>query len=135
MRANIRFNVGKVQRPLASAAKVVEQGNRIVLQAGRSYIENEKTKERIGLRLGRGTYIFDIKLMSGKRGQTTLDSGAGVNVWPHSKLREVPTQPPDPNLRMRAANGEEIPNLGIKEVEFEPGPGDAVFSRLAVQGR
>ena len=76
-----------------------------------------------------------MKLVSGAKGQITLDSGAGVNVWPHNKLREVPTQPPDPNLRMRAASGEDIPNLGIKVVDFEPDPCDAVFSGLASKGR
>ena len=81
----MRFNVAKVQKPLASAAKVVEAGNRISMGPNPSdnYIENANTGERIGLRVERGTYVFDVEYRGGEHGTITLDSGgAGVNVFP-----------------------------------------------------
>ena len=48
----------------------------------------------------------------------TLDSGAGVNVWPEQMLPQVPVEPAERGLRMIAANGTEIANLGTKNVDF-----------------
>jgi hypothetical protein len=93
-RACMKFHVAKVQRPLASAVKVVEAGNRIVMGKGEAYIENEVTKDRMPLRIERGTFVFDVQFMGGQEGTITLDSGAGVNVWPEAMLPQVPTGPP-----------------------------------------
>ena len=48
---------------LASAAKVVEAGNRISMgpNPGDNYIEDGNTGERIGLRVERRTYVFDVE--------------------------------------------------------------------------
>ena len=79
-KASMKFLVAKVQRPLASAAKVVVAGSRIVIEKGCSFIENVATGEKMKLRVERGTYFFDVKYNNGEEGTITLDSGAGVNV-------------------------------------------------------
>ena len=117
-RAAMKFHVAKVQRPLASAVKVVEAGNRIVMARGGAYIENEASGDRMPMRIERGTFVFDVQYQGGKEGTITLDSGAGVNVWPEDLLPEVPLGPPEAGLRMTAANGSDIPSRGVKVVEF-----------------
>ena len=84
-----------------------------------SYIENEATGDRMPLRIERGTFVFDVEYNGGKDGTITLDSGAGVSVWPEHLLPEVPLMPPEAGLRMTAANGTEIPSRGVKVVEFK----------------
>jgi hypothetical protein len=81
------------------------------------------------LRVERGTYVFDVRYNNGEHGSITLDSGAGVNVWPEGMLEDIPLRPPEPGLKMTAANGTEIPNLGCKVVEFAAS--EPVFSRRA----
>jgi fatty acid/phospholipid biosynthesis enzyme len=122
-KAAMRFHVASVQRPLASAVKVVEAGNRIVMAKSGAYIENEATGEKMPLRIERGTFVFDVMYTGGQSGTITLDSGAGVNVWPESLLQDVPMGPPDAGLRMTAANGTLIPSKGTKVIEFTPASG------------
>jgi hypothetical protein len=117
-RAAMRFHLAKVQRPLASAVKVAEAGNRIIMAKGGAYIEHEVTGARMPLRVERGTFVFDVEYEGGTEGTITLDSGAGVNVWPEHLLPEVPLGPPEAGLRMTAANGTEIPSRGVKVVKF-----------------
>ena len=124
--SGMRFNVAKVKRPLASAAKVVQAGNRIQMgpRPEDNYIQNLETGEKIAIRVERGTYVFDVEYKDGSEGTITLDSGAGVNVWPEELLPNIPMMAKDPGLRMTAANGTLIENLGTKVVEFrgvEPG--------------
>jgi hypothetical protein len=116
--AAMKFHVAPVQRPLASAVKVVQAGNRITMASEGSYIENVSTGERMPLRIERGTFVFDVTYSGGQEGTITLDSGAGVNVWPENLLKEVPMSPPDAALRMTAANGTSIPSSGTKVVKF-----------------
>ena len=59
-----------------------------------------------------------MEFKDGEAGMTTLDSGAGVNVWPVDVQRGVSVLPRDPRLRMTAANGSEIQNLGVKMIEL-----------------
>jgi hypothetical protein len=117
-KAAMKFHVAAVQRPLASAVKVVQAGNRVVMSATGSFIENERSGERMPLRVERGTFVFDVEYTDGSPGTITLDSGAGVNVWPEHLLPAIPMQPPEQGLRMTAANGTEIPSRGVKTVEF-----------------
>jgi hypothetical protein len=124
--SGMKFNVAAVKKPLASAAKVVGAGNRISMgpNPNENFIENASTGEKIGLRVEGGTYVFDVKYQNGELGTITLDSGAGVNVWPKELQEQVPMQPKDPKLRMTAANGSSIENLGTKVIHFvgmEPG--------------
>jgi hypothetical protein len=118
--SGMRFNVARVQKPLASAAKVVEAGNKISMgpKPEDNFIEHGGTGEKIALRVEKGTYVFDVEFQNGEVGAITLDSGAGVNVWPEGLLREVPMMPKDPRLKMTAANGSNIENLGTKFIKF-----------------
>ena len=78
-----RFNVARVQKPLASAAEVVEAGNESCMgpNPDDNYIMNDATGEKIALRIDRETFVFDVEFQDGEVGTITLDSGAGVNVW------------------------------------------------------
>ena len=105
---------------MASAARVVAAGNRIVMEPdhGESFIENLVTGEKLELRVDRGTYVFDVEFADGEEGVITLDSGAGVNVWPVDRQTAVPMKPKQSGLKMTAANGSEIENLGQKIIKF-----------------
>ena len=117
-KASIRFNVADVQRPLASASKVVAKGNRIVLDEGGSFIQSVSTGEKIALRVERGVYVFDAKHEDGPTGTMALDSGAGVNVRSQDWWSDAPMEPKALGLKMAAANGTEIANLGQKVIKF-----------------
>ena len=62
--------------------------------------------------------MLDVEYQDGEAGTITLDSGAGVNVWLEEMQKNVPMLPKDPRLRMTAANGSEIENLGVKVIKF-----------------
>ena len=63
--------------------------------------------------------VFDVVFEdTGESGQVTLDSGAGVSVWPKDKLKTVKMLPAQKGLRMVAANGTEIRNEGQKIIKF-----------------
>ena len=117
-KSSVRFNVAQVQKPLVSAARVVSNGNRIVMSPETSFIENIATGEKMQLRVQNGVYVFDVMFGSGEEGTLTLDSGAGVNVWPEQMLPQVPVEPAERGLRMIAADGTKIANLGTKTVDF-----------------
>ena len=61
----------------------------------------------------------------------TLDSGAGVNVWPKGHLPEVKMEPKMKGLKMIAAIGSSIENFGQKTVAFR---GAVVESSLVFNG-
>ena len=71
------------------------------------------------LRKDRGVYVFDVECDNGTKGAITLDSGAGVSVWPVNELKEVPMEPKRGGLKMIAANGTEIVNMGRKTIKFK----------------
>ena len=136
----MRFNVADVAKPLASAVKVTEANNVVVLHPteGKSFILNLDTNERIEIRRGKGTYVFDVQCTEGDEvGTVTLDSGASVSVWPKSLLPTVKMEPKKEGLRMVAANGTPIKNYGQKLIKFrgtamqEADGLDQVFKRLA----
>jgi len=114
----IEFNVADVKKPLASAAKMVRNGNRVVLDEDGSFIMNKATGECMEVKVKDETFIFDVQFENGKSGVITLDSGAGVHVWPKDMLKEIPNMPKKQGLRMCAANGSEIVNHGRKLVKF-----------------
>ena len=136
--SSIRFNVANVAKPLASAVKVVEAGNLVVMHPDKEkcFIQNLETGERMRLREEMGTYVFDVIFEDTKeRGQVTLDSGAGVSVWPKEKLKNVKLLPKKKGLKMVAANGTEIKNEGQKDIKFRglgmegQGAADPTFGR------
>ena len=120
--SSMTFNIAGVCKPLASAAKVVSMGNRVVLDPDptKSCIENVKTGEKMRLREQKGVYVFDVKYRCGEEGTITLDSGAGVSVWPKEWAQyATETGPKKPGLKMVAANGTPIENVGQAKVVFK----------------
>ena len=63
-------------------------------------------------------YVFDVKFDVGTSGAIELDSGAGVNVWPKGWWNEAKMEQKIPGLKMVAANGTEIANLGQTVIRF-----------------
>ena len=114
----IEFHVADVSKPLASAVRMVKAGNRVVLDGDGSYILNKATGETMKVTTKNDTFVFDVQYESGEMGTITLDSGAGVNVWPMDKLPSVPMMAKKSDLRMIAANGSEIRNYGRKLIKF-----------------
>ena len=68
-------------------------GYRVVLDSDDSYIENRKTGERMKLKVKDGTYVFDVQHKDGEVDEFSLDSGAGVNVWPQGRREDIPMMP------------------------------------------
>jgi hypothetical protein len=83
-----------------------------------SYIENLATGERMKVVVKDETFVFDVTYENDEQGTITLDSGAGVNVWPKSSHVPGRNLPKKEGLRMCAANGSEILNLGRKVISF-----------------
>jgi hypothetical protein len=117
--SSMQFHVADVTKPLAAAAKVVEKGNRIVLDAKGSYIEHAASGERMQLYVKKGVYVFDVTYEDGEQGTITLDSGAGVNVWPKDLKPNIKTEAKKEGLNMFAANGTRIEHVGTKNVRFK----------------
>ena len=82
--SSMNFKLAGICKPLVSAAEVVAKGNRVVLDPDpeKSHIENIKTGEKMRLRTQKGVFVMDVKYQNGEEGAITLDSGAGVSVWP-----------------------------------------------------
>ncbi len=106
----IEFNFADVSKPLASAAKVVRCGYRIVLDSDGAFIVNRETGERMEVEMQDETFVFDIQFENGEQGTIILDSGAGAHVVSDDKMKEVPTMPRRLGVRMCAASGPEIVN-------------------------
>ena len=111
--SGITFNVTDVVRPLVSAVRICDAGNRIVMDPDpeQSYVENLNTGERIKLRRDKGTFVFDVQYSCNGEMDT-------VTLWPKHKLPEVELLPKKEGLKMIAANGTPIQNLGQKIVKF-----------------
>ena len=130
-RSAMKFHIAKVQKPLASAAKVTEAGNTIVLKENGGYVENNETKERMAVRKEKGVFVMDVIYTDGSNGVITLDSGAGVCVWPVGLENPAPMGPKAKGLKMVAANGTEITNFGTKDIKFWGMDAGSVFPRRA----
>ena len=91
-------------------------------------MESKSTGERIRNEVKDDTFVSHVTF---EDGTITLDSGAGVNVWP--KHVEVPGKNlhKKQGLKMCAANGTEIANFGRKVISFTGKSDDASlgFSR------
>ena len=65
----IEFNVAEVRKPLASAARMVKSGNRVVLDQDGSFIENKSTGERMEVKVKDETFMFDVELTLAAEGR------------------------------------------------------------------
>ena len=61
------FNVADVGKPLVSAVKVCDAGNRIVMdpEPDKCYIEKVDTGERMKSRSEKGTFVMDVQFVNG----------------------------------------------------------------------
>ena len=124
--AHVEFNEADVRKPLASASRVAKAGNGIWLDAHGGYIENLKTGEKIQVRVRNNVYVFDIEMDDGSKDVVTLDSGAGVSVWPKGRHAGNAKMTPKKNgVGMVAANGTKIDHYGQRKVSFKGVKGDA----------
>ena len=57
---NIKAQVAKVSKFLASIGKMVKAGNKIVMDENDSYIQNKKTGLRTPMRLENNVFVFDL---------------------------------------------------------------------------
>ena len=57
----MNFEVTDCKKPLASVARIVDQGNKVVFDEGESYILNKKTGEKIMLERERGTFVMTVE--------------------------------------------------------------------------
>ena len=57
----MNFEVTDCKKPLASVAKIVDKGNRVVFDAEESYILNKATGEKIQLERERGTFVMVVE--------------------------------------------------------------------------
>ena len=72
------------------------------------------TNEKMLLRVQDGGYVMDVELEDQTEDVITLDSGAGLNVWP--KCRSAGMTPKRAGIGMVAANGTPIACYGQRQV-------------------
>ena len=84
----------------------------------------------MSMRKDRGTFVLEVEFKNGEKGVITVDSGAGVSAWPRDLLQGVPMGPRNDSLRMVAANGTTIANLGTKVIQFEAAEFELDSARL-----
>ena len=72
----------------------------------------------MALEVDNETFVFEAELENKEIDMVTFDSAAGVHVWPANKGTHLPTVAKLGGVKMWAANGTEIPNLGQKVVTF-----------------
>ena len=82
------------------------------------------------LRKKKGVFVFDVQYQDGDSGEITLDTGAGVSVWPKGLKQDIlRVGPKREGLKMVAANGTNIENIGQTKVVFRGvAPETACFS-------
>ncbi len=120
-----------MKQPLVSAAEMVKNGDRAILDDEGSLIVNKATGERVEVKTKGETFVFEVQHENGEQGAIASDSGAGLRVWPTDQLKEVPMLPKKPGLRTCAANGSEIWNHGRKVIKFRGND----FSKEAAERR
>ena len=119
----IKCHVTDATQYLASVAKMTNQGNRVIFDSDRSYIQSKKTGMEMDLIFEHGVYKLDVVFMNGEtaeRGRIVIDSGAADNVMPNDKLSEVKLMPKEQGVNFTSANGKPMANHGQKDVQFVP---------------
>ena len=119
----IKCHVTDATQYLASVAKMTNQGNRVIFDSDRSFIQSKKTGMEMDLIFEHGVYKLDVVFMNGEtaeRGRIVIDSGAADNVMPNDKLSEVQLMPKEQGVNFTSANGKPMANHGQKDVQFVP---------------
>ena len=119
----MRYHVTDATKYLASVDKMTTNGNRVVFDEERSFIQNKRTGQEMNLISEKGVYKLDVVFMNGEkaeRGKIIIDSGAADNVMPAHGLSEVPMREKEKGVNFSSANGKPMANHGRKEVEFVP---------------
>ena len=119
----MKCHVTNATKYLASVGKMTQQGNRVIFDSDRSYIQSKKTGLEMDMIYEQGVYKLDVVFMNGdtaERGVIVIDSGAADNVMPAAGLSEVPLQPKEQGVNFTSADGSPMDNHGRKEVQFIP---------------
>ena len=56
----MNFRVAEVTKPLMSVKSIVDRGNKVVFEREGSYIQNEKSGEKVNLIQANGVYVLEI---------------------------------------------------------------------------
>ena len=119
----MRYHATDATKYFASVKKITQNGNRVIFDEDRSFIQNKRTGQEMNLVSENGVYKLDVVFMNGEkaeRGKIVIDSGAADNVMPEHGLSEVLMQEKEHGVRFSPANGKEMANHGRKEVQFVP---------------
>jgi hypothetical protein len=71
------------------------------------------------LRKEKGVDVFYVIFEGNDQAVITLDKGAGVNVWPKDMKNDIKLEAKQEGLKMIAANGTIIENVGTKKIRFQ----------------
>ena len=119
----MKCHVTNATKYLASVGKMTQQGNRVIFDSDRSYIQSKKTGLEMDMIYEQGVYKLDVVFMNGdtaERGVIVIDSGAADNVMPAAGLSEVALQPKEQGVNFTSADGSPMDNHGRKDVQFIP---------------
>ena len=75
------FQCMEVKKPLASVARIVDKGNRVVFEAAGSYIQNIETGKKIELVRDNGTYAMEVEFMA-EQGDDVYMNNTPDFTWP-----------------------------------------------------
>ena len=100
------LNVADVAKSLASAAKVRQAGNRIILdpETGESFIEKISTGKHMGLKIHKGTYVFEGQVIGRRRDGLHHFGQWRRSVLPKKIQRELEMLPKKAGLKIVLAN-------------------------------
>lgn len=73
----ITFQATDVRKPLASVARIVEKGNRVVFSPAESYIENVATGKRVPIEQENNTYVMNVTFVDGNNAEAQVFSRQG----------------------------------------------------------
>ena len=67
--AMAEFQCMEVKKPLASVARIVDKGNKVIFGSDESYILNIETGEKIVMQRERGNYVIEIEYDESRGGK------------------------------------------------------------------
>ena len=123
-KCKMTFHVTDSRRMLAAVSRIVEADNTVVFsKKWGSYIENNKTGDKMELKMVKGVFVVEAKILEGDKlvdASIVIDSGAADNVMPKEMLKGVEMMSKQEGVRFQGANGSELGNYGRKAVSFNP---------------